>query len=182
MRAGPAVAAVLVAAVATSAVARECGEGRVTAGASASGDALEHYDCAMLARVYCRIAEDRDAGLGADASVRGTSDWLARLGGTGSHVRGRWEPILKIAADEVYRGARRSPGQAYYRAAYSCGLTKRLGDDAAARRQAGTEFDAAVARCEQAHPAARARSWPNRPLGHCLAAAVERIRPRAPAP
>lgn len=172
-----AAAALFVLATGPAHAARECGEGRVTGGTSAAGDALQSYDCAMLARLYCRLAEDRDKGLAADEAVRRTAEWVANVNNTGSHVRGNYAPVLKIAAGEVYRNAQRRPGPTYYRAAYSCGLAKRLERNPAARKGAGPAFDAAVAACEKAHPDRAARSYPNAPLRECLAQAVDRIAP-----
>jgi hypothetical protein len=164
-----------------SALARECGEGRVGGGLSQTGDALQDYDCAMLARIYCRLGEDRDAGLGPEEATRETNEWLQRLDRTGSHLKGHFEPIIAIGAREVFRAKERPPGTLYYRAAYACGVSKRVADaDAAARQSAGKAFDAAAGRCEREHPPAR-RSYPNQPLRECLAGAVEGIAARPPA-
>ena len=175
-------AAILLCAVLLSAraEARECGEGRVSGGPSATGDALQNYDCALLARVYCRLAEDRDNGRDADEAVRMTSEWLGSMNTTGSHVKSDYGPVLKIAAGEVYRNKQRRPGPSYYRAAYACGLAKRLEANPAARKGAGPAFDAAVAACEKAHPPTAARSYPDPLLRACLAQAVDRIAGASP--
>jgi hypothetical protein len=158
------------------AVARECGEGSVQGGSSVSGDALQNRECATLAKVYCRIAEDRDAGLQPEEAVRHAADWLGRLNRTGSNTRANWAPILGIAANDVYRNRERRPGPTYYRAAYGCGVVRRL-PDAKAQQQAGRQFDAAADRCEKEHALTGQRSYPNQPLRDCLAAAVDQIAP-----
>lgn len=156
--------------------ARECGDGSVGGGLSASGDALENYECALLARVFCRVAEDRDMGISADVSTQRTVDWLQRLNKTGSHQNPNWRPVVELAAADVYRNRERKPGPTYYRAAYSCGLTKRVGAQAAPIAQA---FDEAAARCERDHVLSGKRSYPNRALRDCLAHAVDRLAPVA---
>ena len=159
------------------ALARECGEGRVSGGFSATGDALQNYECALVARIYCRVAEDRDAGLPEDDATRRTLEWLQRMNSTGSHRKGNWQPVVKIAAADVFRPPQRQPGPSYYRAGYSCGVAKRVSADAAAQRKATTAFEAAADTCERQHPAPGKRSYPNTALRDCLAAAVDRLAP-----
>lgn len=165
----------------TAALARDCGAGGVSGGFSAAGDALQNYDCGVLARIYCRLGENRDGGMPEAQATRETSDWLEALGRTGSHVKGNWDPLVALAAAEVFRAKHRRPGALYYRAAYACGVSKRIGDDTAAQQRAGKAFDAAADRCEREHPQP-GRSFPNQPLRECMAAALERVtaQPQAP--
>ena len=176
-----ATAAMLVLALAAGpAAARECGEGRVGGGPTASGDALENFECALLARVFCRVAEDRDAGVAAGVSIQRTTDWLQRLNATGSHQKANWRPFAELAARDVYRDRERKPGPLYYRTAYSCGLGKRLGDDAPAQQKAGKAFEEAADRCEREHALPGKRTYPNRALRECLARAVDELAPVRP--
>jgi len=157
--------------------ARECGEGRVKGGLSVDGDALANYECATLARIYCRIAEDRDAGMAQEEAAKRSADWLNQLNRTGSNTRANWTPILAIAAGDVYRNKDRKPGPTYYRAAYACGVARRIGTDAEAQRRVGKAFDAAADRCEKQHALEGPRSYPNEPLRNCLAESVKKLAP-----
>ena len=163
------------------AVARECGEGSARGGTAVMGDALNVYECAVLARVYCRLAEDRDAGVASEDAVRRTADWLDGLNRTGSHRKSNAGAILDIAAGDVYRNKERRPGPTYYRAGYGCGLVMRTGDAPKERQQeASRQFEVAADRCEKQHAMTGARSYPNRPLRNCLANAVDAIAPPGP--
>lgn len=179
MKAAWRVVAVLLLASAPAA-ARECGEGKVSGGSSANGDALESFECALLARVFCRVAEDRDDGLPADVATRRTAEWLQRLNATGSHQKADWRPFAEAAAAEVYRNPGRKAGPTYYRAAYSCGLSRRVGNDAQAQKELGKAFDERADRCEREHPLAGKRTYPNRALRECLRRAVDELAPVAP--
>lgn len=165
----------LFALAAAPAAARECGDGRIAGGLSASGDALQNYECALLARMYCRIAEDRDLGLAqADATQR-TVDWLQRQNSTGTHLKGNWQPVVTLAAADVYRHKERPPGPTFYRTAYACGVAKRIPDDASAQGRAVRDFDSAADRCEDRHRLKGKRSFPNPDLRDCLANAVDQV-------
>lgn len=174
-------AGLLLLAATAPAPARECGEGGISGGLSAQGDALQNAECRLLARVYCRIAEDRDAGMSEAQSSRRTVEWLQHISSTGSHQKGNWRPIVELAAADVFRRKQRRPGPTYYRAAYSCGVAKRTAGDPQAQRAAGPAFEQAADACEAQHPMTGARSYPNPRLRDCLAAAVERVAPVAAA-
>ena len=178
-RAGATVALAL-ALAAGPVAARECGEGAVRGGPVTSGDALENFECALLARVFCRVAEDRDAGVSAGVSIQRTTDWLQRLNATGSHQKANWRPFAELAARDVYRDRERKPGPLYYRTAYSCGLGKRLGNDAPAQQKLGAAFDEVANRCEREHALPGKRTYPNRALRECLASAVDELAPVRP--
>lgn len=180
MKGLPGAVLLALAVLAGPAAARECGEGRVGGGPSVSGDALENFECALLARVFCRVAEDRDAGVSAGVSIQRTTDWLQRLNATGSHQKAHWRPFAELAAQDVYRDRERKPGPMYYRTAYSCGLGKRLGDDPQAQQRLGQAFAEAADRCEREHALAGKRTYPNRPLRECLARAVDQLAPARP--
>ena len=77
----------------------------------------------------------------------------------------------------MYRNAERRPGPTYYRAAYACGLSRRIGADAPAQHRAGKAFEIATQKCEQAHALKGQRSFPNDGLKTCLAKAVDDIAP-----
>ena len=162
------------------AVARECGEGKVSGGPSANGDALESFECGLLARVSCRVAEDRDDGVPADVAARRTAEWLQRLNTTGSHRRANWRPYTEAAAVPVYRNPQRKAGPTYYRAAYSCGLALRLRDDGQAQQKLGKAFDEAADRCEREHAFTGKRTFPNQALRECLRRTVDELAPVSP--
>jgi hypothetical protein len=162
--------------------ARECGEGRVSGSTTVSGDAIGNFECAMLGRVYCRLAEDRDLGVAQDESTRRTADWLDRLNRTGSNLKGSSVPIVKMAAADVYRQRDRRPGPIYYRTVYGCGVLKRVAGSAEAQQQAAQAFEAEADRCEKEHALRGRRSFPNQPLRECLKAAVDRVAVAKPKP
>ena len=177
----PRLAAVLLGAlVSLPALGRECGEGAVRGTDAVTGDAIENYQCAMLGRVYCRVAEDRDAGISQGESARRTADWLDRLNRTGSNVQGNSEAIVKMAAADVFRQPARRPGPIYYRTIYGCGVLKRTAAEPKAQQGAVAAFEAAADGCEKQHALEGKRSYPNRPLRECLRDAVDRIAPVRP--
>ena len=164
------------------ALATECPSGNLTGSLSSAAQPDENLKCRMLGRIFCLVAEQREAGVDAnDAAIR-TADVMNNLGTTGSHIKHDYKATATMAAEYLYARERVLPWTAYYNAAYTCGVDERVGDTAT-RAKLGPAWDQAEAACDKQFPGAGAHGgYPNDPLRDCLDQAMSKLIAQAAAP
>ncbi|HZP11488.1 MAG TPA: hypothetical protein VFB36_03585, partial [Nevskiaceae bacterium] len=79
----------------------------------------DNFECRFIGRIYCFVAQYRNAGLAAPDAVAHTAQALSDLGKTGSHMKSDFTPLAKVAADSLYRRDKVPQWTAYYEAAYT---------------------------------------------------------------
>ncbi len=110
-----------------------------------SNDPNDSEQCVLLSRIYCDLADDRDAKVPKDLAIAHVSNWLADYRRAGSNVRPNYRKTLELAANFVYAHPELDTWAAYYHAGYRCVAAR---DKTVDFERFSTVQDS----CEQMHP------------------------------
>jgi len=140
----------------------------------------DNFECRFIGRIYCFVEQYRNDGLAAPEAVTHTAQMLSGLGKIGSHMKSDFTPLAKVAADSLYRRDQMPQWTAYYEAAYTCGVDKRI-PDPAMRAKLAPAWEKAAQACEKQHPGT-GTGYPNDPLRNCFEESMDHLVATAPKP
>jgi hypothetical protein len=143
-----------------------CDSGLIKGSRSPDASPEDNVQCKVLGRIFCIVETHRSNDQPEEIAVSRTSDWLNRVGQTGSHMSGKFKPAIATAAAYVYSRPRVPPWSQYYYAVYTCGLEQRV-TEPAARHRIAPIWERAAAECQQKYPG-EGDGYGNEPLRRCL--------------
>lgn len=176
---GVSVAALMLASsVAHASAGADCPTGNLNGSLDPQAAPDDNFECRFIGRIYCYVEQYRNAGLAEPDAVAHTAQTMNSLGKTGSHMKSDFTPLAKVAADSLYRRDKLPQWTAYYEAAFSCGVDKRIVDPGV-RAKIGPTWEKAVRDCDKQHPGA-GTGYPNDPLRNCLEKSMDQLVATAP--